>query len=75
MTFGLVALTDNPLIDRETGFVDFSGVDRSSQRAVGFAVMPAVAEATLTEIGAKFREGGFDFLAIEMAEAEFLQAR
>ena len=37
--------------------------------------MPAVAEATLTEIGAKFREGGFDFLAVEMAEAKFLQAR
>ena len=66
--------TDDAVVGRKALFIDFTGVDRSSQGAVGFAVVAAVTEAALAEIGAKFTKGVFDFLAIEMAEAEFLQA-
>ena len=63
-----------PVVDGESRFFDVSGVDRSTQDAVRFAVMPAVAEAALAKIGAEFVEGVLDFLPVEMAEPEFLQA-
>jgi hypothetical protein len=56
----------------ETLFIDFSAVHRSSQRTVGFFVVVTVAEAALTEIWAKFREGLFDFLPVKMAQPKFL---
>ena len=67
-------LADNTVIKREAAGVNLAGGDRSGQRAIGFAVVAAVAEAALAKVGAEFAEGEFDFLAVEVAEAEFLQA-
>ena len=63
------------MIDGEAPAVDFSGGNRRLQGTVRLAVVVAIAEATLPEVGAKLAEGEFDFLAVEVAEAEFLQFR
>ena len=63
------------MIGGKARFIDLFGVDRSNQGAIRFPVVVAVAETALTEIGAKLREGLFDFLTFEVAKAEFLQAR
>ena len=63
------------MVNGETPFVDVSGVDRSDQGTVGLAVVVTVTEAALAEIGAEFAESVFDFLTVEVAEAEFLQPR
>ncbi|HRE17136.1 MAG TPA: hypothetical protein PLW86_08725 [Rhodocyclaceae bacterium] len=64
----------NPLIDREAIGVDFAGIARGAEHAVRLAVMSAVAEAALAEIGAEFTKGVFQCVSIQMAQAEFLQA-
>ena len=48
--------TDDTVISGKSRFIYFFGVDRSNQGAIGFAIVAAVAETTLTEIGTKFRE-------------------
>src|SRR6185369_4800271 len=62
------------MVGSEPPFVDFAGGDGRAQHAVRLPVVLAVAEAALAEVGAEFAEGVFDFLAVEMAETELLQA-
>src|SRR5574343_565851 len=65
---------DDAVVDGKTRFFDVPGIDRCIQRAVRLAVMAAVPEAALAEIGAEFPKSAFDVLAVEVAEAEFLEA-
>ena len=62
------------MIKRKTAGVDLAGFYGGDQCAIRFTVVAAVAEAALAEVGAEFAEGGFDFLTVEVAEAEFLEA-
>jgi len=66
--------TDNPVINGKAAFVDVARVDRCNQCAIGFFVVMAVAKTAIPEKRAKFWEGAFNFLPVEVTEAEFLQA-
>ena len=71
---GIASHSDDATIDGEAVLVNLAFFNGGDQGATGFAVVPAIAEATLAEVVAEFAEGKFDFLAVEMAEAEFLQS-
>lgn len=66
--------TDDPMIGRKAALVYVPFLLGCAQGAVRFAVVPAVAEAAASEKGAEFAKGMFDFVAVEVAKAELLQA-
>jgi hypothetical protein len=58
----------------EAALMDHAAGDGGLDRAVGFGLMLAVAEAALAEEGTELGETEFDFLGRQVLEAEFLQA-